>query len=87
MMCKCGKPCASGIFAPTRQEWEYGTPRAPYLLYEVCEHGTVTVDARPVVTGDGSGAALPAFNSSEERTAEAIRFPKQPSKREVGPTR
>jgi hypothetical protein len=44
--CKCGKPCAAA-FAPKRQEWEYGTPRSPYLLYEVCEHGTVTVDTRP----------------------------------------
>lgn len=47
MMCKCGKECSGAAFAPKRQDWEYETPRSPYLLHEVCEHGTVTVDNRP----------------------------------------
>jgi hypothetical protein len=62
MICKCGKECDGPAFSPTRQDWEYGTPRSPYLLYEVCEHGAVTVDNRPVVTGDGTGVALPPID-------------------------
>jgi hypothetical protein len=46
MKCKCGQECAT-VFAPKQQEWEYGTPRSPYLMLEVCEHGSVTVDNRP----------------------------------------
>ena len=49
MTCKCGKECSGAAFAPKSQDWEYETPRSPYLLYEVCEHDTVTVDNRPKV--------------------------------------
>ena len=46
MICKCGRECSGLSFAPKHQDWEYGTPRSPYLVYEVCEHGEVTVDNR-----------------------------------------
>ena len=46
MTCKCGKECAGPAFAPEHQDWDYAMP-PPRLLYEVCEHGAVTVDVRP----------------------------------------
>lgn len=46
MTCKCGKECAGLTDAPQHQEWDYRMP-PPKLLYEVCEHGAVTVDIRP----------------------------------------
>ena len=58
MKCKCGVEI-DHAFTPKSQEWDY-SHGVPWLMYEVCEHGEVTVDIRPKVDTSTMPAGDPA---------------------------